>query len=120
MEHRSYKDLKVWQKADILFGKIYQEVADWPRNTATSIVASQLLRATGSISANIAEGYGRGSKKEFQRFLRIARGSAVETDNWLHKANTMKLISTEQYSSFEDQIREIVKMLNSFMRALNS
>ncbi len=119
MEHRSYKNLKIWQKADALFYEVYREVTRWPRNTTALTIASQLIRSTGSISANIAEGYGRGSKKDFQRFLRIARGSTVETDNWLGKAQMIKLISEAQYKMHEEHIQELVKMINSFIRALN-
>ena len=119
MTHRSYKDLKVWQKADALFYEICQEVARWPRNLITGTLIGQVVRSAGSISANIVEGYGRGTKKEFQRYLRVARGSAVETDNWLCKAKNLKYMPAERYNHYEEKIAEIVKMTNSFMHALN-
>ena len=120
MKHRSYKNLKVWQKADTLFFEICDEIKSWPYNTITQELTKQLFRAAGSVSANITEGYGRGTKKEFKHFLHIARGSAVEIDNWLSKAHGLKLISPEKYADYEGKINEIVKMLNSFMRTLAS
>ena len=120
MTHRSYKDLKVWQKADALFYETSQEVTRWPKNPVTYTIIGQVVRSAGSISANMAEGYGRGTKKEFQRYLRIARGSAVETDNWLYKAKNLKYLPAERYNYYEEKITEITKMTNSFMRTLNT
>jgi len=49
-------------------------------------IAKQLIRSSGSISANIEEGYGRGFGKEYPHFLRIARGSARESKGWYKKS----------------------------------
>jgi four helix bundle protein len=49
-------------------------------------IATQLIRAVGSVSANIEEGYGRGFGKEYPQFLRIFRGSARESKGWYKRA----------------------------------
>jgi len=52
-------------------------------------IAEQLTRSVGSISANIEEGYGRGFRKEYPHFLRIARGSARESKGWYLRARRL-------------------------------
>ena len=58
-------------------------------------VGKQLVDAADSISANIAEGYGRYSYKDNVRFVRIARGSLYETKNWLRRSFKRKLLTAE-------------------------
>ncbi len=67
----SYKDLIVWQKSRILVRKIYLLTLKLPKEEIFGIT-NQIRRAVISIPSNIAEGYDRGSNKEFVRFLKIA------------------------------------------------
>jgi four helix bundle protein len=50
------------------------------------VIAAQLIKSMGSVSANIEEGYGRGFGKEYPRFLKIARGSARESRGWYNRS----------------------------------
>lgn len=118
--HRNYKSIKVWQKADELFDCVCEDVAKWPKDRIANAIVFQLLDSLGSISANIAEGYGRGSPGEFQQFLRYARGSSEETDNWLFKAMKKGFIAQDRYNFYTKKIEEINKMVNSFMKRLRS
>ena len=72
---RTFKDLEVWKKS---FSLAIETI-----RLSIKVVSEQLLRASTSISANIAEGYGSFSNKEFARYLKIALKSSYETDNWL-------------------------------------
>jgi four helix bundle protein len=72
----SYRDLIVWQKSILLTKEIYSVCSFFPEDERYGIV-SQMKRSALSIPSNIAEGYGRNTKKDFQRFLSIALGSAL-------------------------------------------
>jgi four helix bundle protein len=74
---KDFKDLMVWQKAHVLTLAIYKLTLRFPKEEMYGLT-SQLRRAAASIAANIAEGCGRRSDREFKRFLQIARGSASE------------------------------------------
>src|SRR5208337_3502332 len=72
---KGFQDLEVWRKAHKLVLEIYKLTNVFPRGEQFGIV-SQLRRAAYSIPANLAEGYGRRSTKEFLQFVAIANGSA--------------------------------------------
>ena len=78
---RDYKDLIVWQKADKLYHLVADDIEKFPKNLVAWRISIQLLDSAGSISTNIAEGYGRGGSREFRQYFRQARGSLIETDN---------------------------------------
>jgi len=69
---RTFKDLEVWKKAFELAVRVIRLSKELPKGLPARIILEQLLRASTSISANIAEGYGSFSKKEFRRYLKIA------------------------------------------------
>ncbi|OYD13720.1 hypothetical protein CH333_10320 [candidate division WOR-3 bacterium JGI_Cruoil_03_44_89] len=72
------------------------------------------------MSANIAEGYGRGTPGEFQQFLRYSRGSSAEADNWLFKATRQNLISRERYGEYQELFERLNKMIGSFIGKLRT
>jgi hypothetical protein len=65
---RDFREIKVWAKAHLLTLEIYQATATFPREEIYGLT-SQLRRASASIGANIAEGFGRGGNAELARFL---------------------------------------------------
>jgi hypothetical protein len=64
-----YSDLVVWQKAHQLFLDIAEDVERFPNRKAAQVIADQILRSSGSISANIAEGNGRRKGREYEHYL---------------------------------------------------
>ena len=76
---QSYKDLLAYQKAYELALEVYKVTNKFPKEEAYGLV-SQTRRAAISIPSNIAEGYRRGSRKEYIQFLNIAYGSAAELE----------------------------------------
>lgn len=117
---KSYKDLKIWQKVGLVFDMVCDDVAEWPSNRIANSIVFQLLDSTGSISANIAEGYGRGSPGEFEQFLRYARGSMAESDDWLYKALKRSIITEKRYDEYKVVFTELSKMIASFIWRLRS
>ena len=79
---KGYVDLKVWAKAMDLAAMVYALSLSMPR-TEQFGMTSQMQRAAASIPANIAEGYQRGTRKDYARFISIARGSLAETETFL-------------------------------------
>jgi len=79
---RKYQQLIVWQKAMLLVSEIYRLTQGFPDNEKFGLT-SQLRRAAVSVPSNIAEGSGRGSYKDFCRFLYQARGSLTEIETQL-------------------------------------
>jgi four helix bundle protein len=71
---KSFLDLIVWQRAVDMTASVYELTDSFPRKEIYGLT-SQLRRAAVSVASNIAEGAGRGSKKEFRQFLNVARGS---------------------------------------------
>jgi len=84
----SFKDLIVWQKGIELVNEIYKVTKHFPKEELYGLT-SQIRRAAISIPANIAEGWGRGTTKNYIQFLEISRGS-------LYELETLIIISTNQ------------------------
>src|SRR4051812_41600661 len=86
-----FKKLRVWQRAHALTLSVYQCTRVFPDGERYGLT-SQLRRAAASISANIAEGCGRGTDNELARYLRISLGSATELEYHLLLAKDIGLI----------------------------
>jgi four helix bundle protein len=85
MGARRYIDLIAWQKARAVNREVYRASAGWPADERFGLIR-QARDASISIMANIAEGSGRGSAKDFRRFLWIANGSLFEVESHLYAA----------------------------------
>jgi four helix bundle protein len=82
MSLQSYRDLEVWQMSMELAVECFEATQPFPREEMFGLT-SQIRRAASSIPANLAEGQGRHSTKEFLRFISIARGSLKELETHL-------------------------------------
>jgi len=112
---RSFEDIEVWQASRKLVNKIY--------NVFSSIkdyaFKDQITRAAISIMNNIAEGHERESKKEFSRFLKIAKGSCGEVRSMIIIASDLNYIDNNQTVEFVDQCLNISRQLSGFIKYLN-
>ena len=111
---KHYTDLIVWQKSHKLFLDIVKDVDTFPNKRAANIIADQIIRSSGSISANIAEGFNR-SKAKFLNSLDIALGEANETENWLYKIRDLRYIEILIAENQIEETKIICKMLNSLI-----
>lgn len=116
MSIRSYQDLAVWKKAMQLVTQVYRLTRHFPREEMYGLT-SQIRRAAVSIPTNIAEGWGRGSKKEYIQFLRIARGSLLELETLLTIARTLRYLSQEDMQTTL-ALEEISRMLSGLIATL--
>jgi four helix bundle protein len=112
------KRLKVWLRAKDFALKVYKQVLPLLPSEENWNLNQQLRRSSLSISANIAEGYGRFYFQDNVRFCCIARGSLEETLSHLTFALEMNFISKELYKEFETEGEEIDKMLNGYISFL--
>lgn len=117
---KTFKDLLIWQKAFEIFKMVCEDVRKWPKDVISRGISYQLMNSAGSMSANIAEGYGRGGPKEFEQFLRFNRGSQAESDDWLTKAEALGLISDKRYLEYSQKFEELTRMTSSFINRLRT
>lgn len=113
----NYKELKMWQKARSLVKEVYGLTKLFPADERYGIT-SQIQRAAISISANIAEGSGRGSNKDFSRFLDIAGSSAFELETEIILSYDLNFIDEQNFNLILPKIQEIQKMIYSFKNQL--
>ena len=118
MKSSDFRRLIVWQKAMDLTMEVYSLVKLLPREETYSL-ADQMRRSAVSIPANIAEGQGRDTDKEYNRFISIARGSLWELLTHIEICDRLGYISTVQSTKARDLITEISKMLFALSKAIS-
>ena len=111
---RDFREIKVWEKSHLLTLEIYKVTAVFPREEIYGLT-SQVRRASASIPANIAEGFGRGGNAELARFLQIAMGSACEVEYHVLLAKDLNLLSKKIYDGLNERIVEVKRMLASLL-----
>jgi four helix bundle protein len=116
---KSFKELKVLQKAHHLTLEVYKATSTFPREGLFGLT-SQLRRLSASIPANIAEGCGRSGDAELARFLHIAMGSASEPEYHLLLAHDLTLLNGTHYERLANQVTHVKRMLASFIKKLNA
>jgi four helix bundle protein len=110
----SFEDLEVFRRAYRVSLAIHRASLEFPAVEQRAL-ADQIRRASKSICANIAEGYGRqkGSKAEFKRFLRMAIGSSDEMRVWLRHAVDLGYVDEVTWQGWRDDYQRITRMLQS-------
>ena len=114
---QSYKELDVWKKSVALTTDLYRLTVQFPDTERYGLI-SQIRRATTSIAANIAEGWGRGSTGEYVQFLTVARGSLMELETHLIVGCNLHFLTTDELGTVSKKIQEVGKMLNGLIGAL--
>jgi four helix bundle protein len=115
---KSYRDLKVWQKAMDIAEAVHVHTIEFPKQEIYGLT-SQLRRAAVSVPSNIAEGHNRDSTKEFLRFLAIAQGSLAELETQLMLASRFQYLSSDILASLLAQADEVGKMLRGLQHSLS-
>ncbi len=114
-----FEQLEIWQKAIDLAVIIYRLTDKFPKSEVYSLT-NQMRRASSSVSANIAEGYGRHNFKEKLQFYKIANGSLLETKSFCYLSNRLGYISTNQLNDTTSSIITIQKMTNALIQSVRS
>ena len=119
MTVRSYRDLVVWQKGMALASDVYRLTRLMPKQEEFRL-SSQMIRAAASVPANLAEGHGRGTRKDYAKFVSTAKGSLAELETFLLLVLDLELAPTERCKSVLAQADEVGRMLTSLRSRLTS
>lgn len=113
-KYSQLKNSKAYCTAFNLSNCIWQEVVKWDYFSQRTI-GQQLVRAVDSVSANIAEGYGRYHKKDKIKFYYYARGSASESCDFCLKAKIRGLLSEKQYQIIFNELQKLPQEINGLI-----
>ena len=113
---RSFEDLEVFRRAYRVSLDVHRASLRFPK-IEQFVLADQLRRASKSICANLAEGFGkqRQSKAEFKRFVIMAMGSADEMRVWARYALDLGYIDEDLWRTWRDEYQEVAKMLQGLL-----
>jgi len=114
-----YRKLTVWKMADEMAYEVYVITRKFPKEDIYGLT-SQLRRAALSVPTNIAEGYGRQSKKELKQYVNIALGSLAETRYLIYFSSRLHYLQTEQCTLLNDLADQVGRLLWSFYKSLST
>ncbi len=121
MEQRKFlklNDIEAYKIAFHLSNYVWNIVIKWKQFERTS-VGEQFVTAMDSISANIAEGFGRFNKKDKIKFYRYSYGSMSESLDWNQKSKVRNLLSDDEYSHIFSELQKLPKAINSLVLFTN-
>ncbi len=111
---QDFKALKAWQAAHRLALEVYRVTRMYPRDELYGLTR-QSRDSASSVPTNIAEGCGRGGRKDFSRFLRIAAGSASELEYQLILGRDLEYLPPPDHLRLIGQVIEVKRMLASLI-----
>ena len=121
METRKFlklNDIEAFRISFHLSNYVWDVVLKWS-GFSQRTVGEQFVKAVDSISANIAEGFGRYGKKDKIKFYRYSQGSLSESLNWNEKSKVRKLLTPEEYKNIFSELQKLPKAINSLILFTN-
>lgn len=112
-------DIDAYKVAFTLSNYVWDLIVKWYRFNSDT-VGKQFVRSVDSISANLAEGFGRYSKKDKVKFYRISFGSMYESLDWNEKALKRKIISKSEYDYIFSELKKLPKLIHQLIKFTNS
>lgn len=116
---KKFEEIQAWQKARKATKRVYEITTDGKFSKDFGL-RDQIRRASVSIMANIAEGQGRFSNKEFANFLNYAHGSIAETQSHLYIALDLEYLNQTNFTELYDLLDEVARMTMSLMKHLRT
>lgn len=111
-------DVEGYKIAFHLSNYVWDIITHWD-HFARVTIGAQFVRSVDSISANLAEGFGRYGKKDKIRFYRIALSSVIECLDWNQKTKVRKLMKQEQYNYIFSELMKLPKSINTQIKITN-
>src|SRR3990167_3039400 len=118
MKYLTLNDITVYKRAFSLSNYVWNLIIDW-KHFEKSTVGSQFVEAIDSISANIAEGFGRYGKKDKIKFYYYSFGSVKESLDWNEKAKIRELLTKEQYEHMVGELQTLPKEVHHLIKFTN-
>ena len=115
---QTFRDLIAWQQAKALAKRVYEVTRGFPNEERFGLVI-QLRRAAISIPSNIAEGRGRGTKKDFAHFLMQARGSLYELETQIELASELHYLDASDAAGLLEACNELSRVLNGLINSIS-
>jgi four helix bundle protein len=112
-------DIDSYKVAFNLSNYVWDLIFKWDRFSSDT-VGKQFVRSVDSISANLAEGFGRYSKKDKVKFYRISFGSMYESLDWNEKALKRKLINKSEYDYIFSELQKLPKYIHQLIKFTNT
>jgi four helix bundle protein len=114
-----FEDLEIWQESRALSKEIYHRFKKLKNNNDMPLT-NQILRSSGSIVDNIAEGFERGGNKEFIQYLWISKASAGECRSQLYRALDHGILDDLDFMDLKNKAEEISKKIYKLVYQLKS
>lgn len=117
MSFQGFEDLEIWKKGRVLRNEVSRLCKTFPSDERYKLV-DQMVRASRSVTANIAEGSGRFHYQEYIQHCRVARGSATEMLDHFTVAFDEGYIEKEVFDTFWKEYKTLQKMINGYISYL--
>ena len=111
-------DIDAYKTAFHLSNYVWDAVIKWD-HFAKITIGQQFVEACDSISANLAEGFGRYFKKDKIKFYRFSAGSVKECFDWNEKARIRKLLQAEEYNHIFEELQKLPESINRLIKYTN-
>ena len=118
MNYLTLNDIESYKISFELSNNVWDLVITWSY-LAQKTIGAQFIDASDSISANIAEGFGRYHKKDKIKFYHYSKGSVMECFDWLEKAFRRKLINEKEYIDLKTELEKLPKSINGLIKFTN-
>lgn len=112
---KTFTDLNVWKEGHNLVIMVYKVTKLFPKEETYSLI-DQMRRAASSVTANIAEGFGRQSYKEKVQFYYLAKGSLLELKNFILIAKDINYLGSESFTALVNQANIADQILQGFIK----
>ena len=112
---KTFTDLNVWREGHKLVVLVYKITKGFPKEEKFSLI-DQMRRAAASVTANIAEGFGRHSYKEKLQFYYLSQGSLTELKNFILIAKDIDYLKSKEFVELVDQSNLTHQILQGFIQ----
>ena len=118
IKFKSFQEMPVWQKAMELSMEVFDMTVDLPRSEDYGLT-SQLRKSSNSVPGNVAEAFGRKSKRDMSNLYIVARGSAYETQSHLIYGNRVGYFENEKVKELLNDYNELIHDINRILKSFN-